>query len=187
MQEGGCMNRVQPIREKYKIDEVKNALREKNERNFIMFCIGIYTGLRISDILQLKVKDLKNQEYLRLTEKKTGKDNKILINPILKRELKKYLENRSDEEYIVKSREGDNKPLKRSMAYKILSAAAKELGLQDIGTHTLRKTFGYHYYTKTKDIGMLMELFNHSREYITLKYIGVNQDKRDKAMKNFRY
>lgn len=181
------MKRVQPIREKTKLEDIKRILKSKNERNFIMFEIGIYTGLRISDILQLKVKDLKNQEYLKLTEKKTDKDNRILINPILKRDLKKYLENRIDEEYIIKSREGDNKPLKRSMAYKILSLAAKELDMQDIGTHTLRKTFGYHYYLKTKDIGMLMELFNHSSERITLRYIGINQDKRDKAMKNFRY
>jgi integrase len=181
------MKRVQPIREKYQIDDIKQILKSKNERNFIMFAIGIYTGLRISDILQLKVKDLKNQEYLTLNEKKTRKASRILINPLLKRDLRKYLENRNDDEYIIKSREGSNKPLKRSMAYKILRDAANELGLQDIGTHTLRKTFGYHYYQKTKDIGMLMELFNHSKESITLRYIGVNQDMRDKAMKNFRY
>jgi integrase len=99
------MKRVQPIREKSKIEEIKKILRDQNIRNYLMFCIGIYTGLRISDILQLKVKDVKNQEYLRLTEKKTGKENKILINPQLKRELKKYLEFRNDDEYLIKSRE----------------------------------------------------------------------------------
>ena len=67
------MKRVQPIREISKINEIKTILRSKSERNFIMFCIGIHTGLRISDILQLKVKDLKNQEYIRIWEKKTHK------------------------------------------------------------------------------------------------------------------
>ena len=181
------MKRVQPIREISKINDIKKILREQNERNYIMFCIGIYTGLRISDILQLKVKDLKNKDYVRIWEQKTQKENKILINSQLKRDLKKYLENRNDEEFIIKSREGKNSPLKRDMAYKILTGAAKELGLQEIGTHTMRKTFGYHFYIKTKDIGLLMDMFNHSAEHITLRYIGINQDKRDKALRSFRY
>jgi len=181
------MKVVQPIREKTKIDEIKKILKEKNERNYIMFVIGIYTGLRISDILQLKVKDLKNQDYIILKEKKTKKSSRIFINPILKRDLKKYLENRIEDEYIIKSRKGINKPLQRDMAYKLLAKAAEELGMDEIGCHTMRKTFGYHYYSKKKDIGFLMQLFNHSKESITLRYIGVNQDMRDKAMKDFRY
>lgn len=186
-QEGDEMKVVQPIREKSKIEDIKKILREKNERNYIMFVIGIYTGLRISDILQLKVKDLKNQEYIILKEKKTRKSQRIFINPILKRDLKKYLENRNEEEYIIKSRKGINKPLQRDMAYKLLARAAEEMDMDEIGCHTMRKTFGYHYYAKNKDIGFLMQLFNHSKESITLRYIGVNQDLRDKAMKNFRY
>jgi len=181
------MKRVQPIREKSKIEDIKKILKGQNDRNFIMFCMGIYTGLRISDILQLKVGDLKNKEYIRIFEQKTGKENGILINPSLKRELKKFIEFRNDDEYLIKSREGKNKPLKRDMAYKILSAAAKEIGLEEIGTHTLRKTFGYHFYLKTKDIGLLMDMFNHSAPNITLRYIGINQDKRDKALRAFRY
>lgn len=181
------MRYVQPIREKSKIEDIKRVLRNQNERNYIMFCLGIYTGLRISDILQLKVRDVKNQEYINIVEKKTGKVNRILINPSLKRELKKYLEFRNDDEYLIKSREGKNQPIKRDMAYKILSGAAKMVGLEEIGTHTLRKTFGYHFYLKTKDIGLLMEMFNHSAPSITLKYIGINQDKRDKALRSFRY
>ena len=181
------MKVVQPIRERSKIEEIKSILKQKNERNYIMFCIGIYTGLRISDILQLKVKDLKNQEYLRIWEQKTEKENRILIHSQLKRDLKKYLENREDDEYIIKSQKGVNKPLQRDMAYKILRSSAKDLGMQEIGTHTLRKTFGYHFYMKTKNIALLMDLFNHSAQHITLRYIGVSQDLRDKAMRSFRY
>ncbi len=182
------MKVVQPIREKTKIEEIKKILKTKNIRNYIMFVIGIYTGLRISDILQLKVKDLKNQDYLRLKEKKTSKNNRLLINNKLKRDLKPYLENRDGEEYIIQSRKGINQPLQRDMAYKLLAGAAKELGMEEIGCHTLRKTFGYHFYFQSKNnIGLLMDIFNHSSERITLRYIGVNQDMRDKAMKNFRY
>ena len=59
--------------------------------------------------------------------------------------------------YLFKSREGINKPISRSMAYKILRAAAEYVGLDDIGTHTLRKIFGYHFYKQTKDVAMLQD------------------------------
>ncbi len=67
----------------------------------------------------------------------------------------------------------------------ILRNAAKKSGLSEIGTHTLRKTFGYHFYKKTKDIALLQELFNHSAPSVTLKYIGINQDIMDNALEDF--
>jgi integrase len=61
----------------------------------------------------------------------------------------------------------------------------KNVGLEEIGTHTLRKTFGYHFYLETHDIGLLQELFNHSSPKITLRYIGITQDTVDNAYENF--
>jgi len=58
--------------------------------------------------------------------------------------------------------------------------------MDSIGTHTLRKTFGYHFYQKYKDIALLQELFNHSAPSVTLRYIGINQDMIDVAMKEFK-
>ncbi|SKC04755.1 Phage integrase family protein [Lysinibacillus sp. AC-3] len=55
-----------------------------------------------------------------------------------------------------------------------------------MGTHTLRKTFGYHFYLKSKDIVALQALFNHSSPETTLRYVGINQDVLDKAMDNFK-
>lgn len=66
------------------------------------------------------------------------------MTPALQREFKAYVEGKEDHEFLFKSREGINKPISRSMAYKIFRAAAEYVGLDDIGTHTLRKTFGYH-------------------------------------------
>lgn len=179
------MNFVQPIRDAEKLSEIKQYLKETNERNYILFVLGINTGLRISDILKLKVKDLKST-HVSIREKKTGKQKRIQITPGLKRELKWYLEGRNDEEYLIKSRNGKNKPLGRNMAYKILRKIAKQFGLEEIGTHTLRKTFGYHFYQQTKNIALLMEIFNHSSETITLRYIGINQDTMDRALARFK-
>lgn len=179
------MNFVQPIRDPEIISGIKKYLKEKSERNYMLFVTGINSGLRISDILPLKVKDAKKSHFS-LRETKTGKQKRIQITPALKRELKKYIEGKDDEEYLFKSREGRNKPIGRSMAYKILREAAEQFGLDEIGTHTLRKTFGYHFYYQTKDVAMLQEIFNHSSPQITLRYIGVNQDSMDKAMSKFK-
>lgn len=179
------MNFVQPIRDPEKIQAIKEYLKEQNERNYLLFLLGINTGLRISDILKLKVGDVKGT-HINIREKKTGKQKRIRITPALKRELNRYIVGKNDDEYLIKSRNGRNKPIGRSMAYKILRKAAEHFRLSEIGTHTLRKTFGYHFYQQTKDVAMLQEIFNHSSPEITLTYIGVNQDSMDRAMTKFK-
>lgn len=181
------MKFVQPIRNLEKIQEIQSILRAQNERNYMMFVIGIYTGLRISDIVKLKVKDVRNKDHIVITEMKTKKVKRLLIVPELKRVLKRYIENKDDNDYLIQSRKGKNKPLQRNMAYRILKNAAKECGLAEIGTHTMRKTFGYHQYRKNKNVAFLMGLFNHSSQIITLRYIGIEQDDQDKCMHGFNY
>ncbi|GGC97791.1 tyrosine-type recombinase/integrase [Pontibacillus salipaludis] len=179
------MNFVQPIRDPIMIQQVKDYLLESSERNYMLFVIGINTGLRISDILQLRVKDVEGM-HISLREQKTKKRKKIRITPQLRREVKWYMEDKGTGDYLFKSRKGTNKPIGRSMAYKILRDAANQFGLREIGTHTLRKTFGYHFYLQTKNTAMLQEIFNHSSEKITLIYIGINQYTLDKAMSKFK-
>ncbi|MBX9972529.1 site-specific integrase [Cytobacillus firmus] len=179
------MNFVQPIRDQEKVDAIKAYFRKDSQRNYLLFLMGINTGLRVSDILKLKVGDVK-EKHITIREQKTGKQKWIMITPALRRELKACIGDRQDDEFLFKSRQGGNKPIGRSMAYKILRNAATAFKLKDIGTHTMRKTFGYHFYQQTKDVAMLQEIFNHSSPDITLKYIGVNQDGMDKAMSKFR-
>ncbi|ANN30754.1 integrase [Bacillus thuringiensis serovar coreanensis] len=179
------MNFVQPIRDPEQIQQIKEYLKEKNARNYILFVMGINTGLRIGDILKLKVGDVQGS-HISMREMKTGKQKRIQITSSLKRELRWFNEGREIGEYLLKSRKGKNRPIGRSMAYKILKSTAAEFGLDEIGTHTLRKTYGYHMYMQTKNIALLMEIFNHSSEKVTLRYIGVNQDAMDKAMSRFK-
>lgn len=147
-----------------------------------MFLLGINLGLRISDILALKVRDVRNTTHVKVKEQKTGKINKLVINSELKRALDKYTQDRPASEFLIKSRMGKNKAITRDMAYKILRKAAQHVGLEEIGTHTMRKTFGYHFYQKEKDVALLQDLFNHSAPNITLRYIGINQADKDTAM-----
>lgn len=71
-------------------------------------------------------------------------------------------------------------------ACKILNNVAKKCGLQEIGTHTMRKTFGYWHYKQYKDVAILQDIFNHSPPSITLRYIGITDDIKDKTIENFK-
>ncbi|UOE96061.1 tyrosine-type recombinase/integrase [Alkalihalobacillus sp. LMS39] len=179
------MNVVQPIRNVEKLKVMADYFKIRNRRNYIMFIIGTGVGLRISDILQLKKEDLLNTHIV-LKERKTRKSNRVRIPPPLRKELTEYAKTLKDGEYIIKSRQGENRPIDRSTAYRILREAAEFVSLDEIGTHTLRKTFGYHTYKQTKDVAMLQQIFNHSSPSITLNYIGINQDAMDDAMKNLK-
>ncbi|MEI2466640.1 tyrosine-type recombinase/integrase [Niallia taxi] len=180
------MNTVEPIRDLKKLEKIINYLKAKSDRDFIMFLLGIYTGLRISDILKLRVVDVKGQ-HISIREKKTGKEKKVVIIPELKRELRKYILSKDDHEFLIKSRKGENQPIDRSTAYRILKDAAAHVNLRELGTHSMRKTFGYHFYADKKNVALLQELFNHRDQKTTLRYIGVNQDSLDKQMGSFKY
>ena len=58
-------------------------------------------------------------------------------------------------------------------------------GVESIGTHTMRKTFGYWFYKQTKDVAMLQDILNHSTPQITLKYIGINKEEKDHVLDTF--
>lgn len=178
------MNFVQPIRSRAKINAIIGWLRERSERNAMLFIVGIHTGLRISDILKLRAGDVRGTHVV-LNETKTRKRKWTRVTPDLRRELRAYTADMADDEYLFPSRQGG--PISRSMAYKILREAAEAHGLVDIGTHTLRKTFGYHVYLATKDVVVLQQLFNHSSPAITLRYIGYTQDVMDKALSRLSY
>ena len=73
----------------------------------------------------------------------------------------------------------------RQQAYKILNSVAKDVGIKEkIGTHTLRKTFGYHAYKNGYDITIVQKILNHSSPSVTLRYIGITQDKLDDVYMN---
>lgn len=180
------MNYVEPIRSPEKIRDITEYLKRQNPRNYIMWMLGLYTGLRISDVLRLKVADVKDWR-LNIRDKKTGKQSILPFNPLLKRAVKEYIINMNDDEYLIESRKIPNQPITRVQAYNILKDVSVKFGIPNIGTHSLRKTFGYHYYKKTKDLALLKEIFNHSHISITLKYIGIVQDDKAKAFMGMKY
>ena len=179
--------KVEPIRTLKKIKAFQNLLKQKSERDLLLLNFGLNTGLRISDILKIKVSDIWTKRkhfkhYFILIEVKTKKEKRIKLNNALKRYLTHYLKNNKLKysDYLFQSRKGDNKPITRVQAYRTLKIASESLNIENFGTHSLRKTWGYWTYKKSKfNIALIMDMFNHSSQKITLEYIGINQDQRD--------
>ena len=177
------MSKVEPIRKKSDILKIEKALESSNYRDLVIFTLGINCGLRISDILNLNVSDVKNTSAIRLYEQKTGKYKEIPINKKLKPMLKKYTRDLLTQDPLFKSK--FNKRLDRTTVYKMLKEICRQESIDTkIGTHTLRKTFGYHHYKKFKDIAMLQKIFNHVSQSVTLRYIGIEQDEINQSYLN---
>ena len=85
------MKTVQPIRDVKTINQVKEILKARHDKYYMMFVLGLNTGLRISDILPLKVMDLLNQTHINLVEKKTGKSKRFPINTQLQKDIAAYV------------------------------------------------------------------------------------------------
>ena len=180
------MQIVEPIRTLDNIEKIKKVLKSKKDRNFLLFILGINCGLRVSDLLQLKISDIKNKTHIELVEQKTGKMRRFPLNPTLTKLLNDYIKNKDENQWLFKSQKGVNQPITRIQAYRIIKKACERAGLNEhIDTHSLRKTFGYHLYKKTKDVALLQNILNHSSPAITLRYIGINQDIIDFQLKSF--
>ncbi|MBG9548399.1 tyrosine-type recombinase/integrase [Cytobacillus firmus] len=180
------MEFVQPIRDKETIEEMKAFLKEKNERDYVMFMIGINTGLRIGDILRLKVKDVSGEE-IKIVEGKTDKKKIVPINKSLRSAIKPFIKGKDPDEYLILSRQKNSKGkrthIDRSTAYRIIKEAAVSCGFtKNCGTHTMRKTFGYMHYKAHGNIAALQKIFNHDKELTTYIYIGLEKDYLDKTI-----
>ena len=176
---------VQPLRTPAEIEDMKWALEKYcSQRDRFMFVFGINTGLRVSDIVKLKVKDVRGKTHIMIKETKTRKTKRFSLFAHLRQEIEQYIRGMHDDDYLFPSRKG-NRPISTTQAYRVLVKAGEMLGRDDIGTHTMRKSFGYAYYRKTKDIAFLQEIFNHSSPQITKRYIGIIQEEIDKSLEDF--
>lgn len=169
---------VEPIRDIRDLIRIDNRFRELGmEKYAVLFKFGCYSGLRASDILNFKAKDLYKQDFCAIREIKTGKTKRFPINHFAQKVINEYVEKFKIpmDAYLFGGR-GDRE-LDRSQAYRQINQVCADLGIiANVGTHTMRKTFGYHAYRKGTPIAVLMQIFNHSSPDVTLRYIGVTQD-----------
>jgi integrase len=188
--EGFMKNLVEPIRSKKALKAVEDLLGKESKRNQLIFVFGINTGLRVSDILGLNIDDVKDKPFVEIREKKTDKYKRFPLNKKLRSLIKEYLKERvnnyslDNEEPLFLGKK--HKRLDRSQVYRFLNKACSEVGIiENVGTHTMRKSFGFHFYKQYNDIALLQKILNHSSPTITLRYIGISQDEIDLSYNNF--
>lgn len=168
-------NTAQPIRNREDIERIKNELESPRDR--LLFTLGINTGLRISDLLALRVGDMRGQDHVTLKEKKTGKTKRLHLNDASKTAINALVPpTAKNDDWLFPSRKG-TEPISRVQAFRILNDAAKRAGMKEsVSCHSLRKTFGMFAYRNGADLAVLQSLFNHASQRVTLRYIGIEDD-----------
>ena len=181
---GVYINKVEPIRSLEKIREIKEYLLEnESPRNYLLFVLGVNFALRISDLLLLKVKDVRSEDgkilslfYIR--ESKTNKEKTISINRAAKDALSFYFKNTNTQQtdWLFPSKTNDCH-VNRSWCWKLIQQWIREVRLEGrFGTHSLRKTFGYQARMQGISIELIQAKFNHSSPAVTRRYIGITGD-----------
>ncbi|MBU3895276.1 tyrosine-type recombinase/integrase [Serratia rubidaea] len=181
--------KVQPIKTREEIQQLRNLLVEMNGSTLYrdVFTFLSYTGFRISDALAVRYDDVKGEE-LEVLEKKTGKYRHIRLHS----EVLKMIAGRKAEHphhaflFEVETNRAKGKPVSRQCVSKAFKEAGERLGLK-VGTHSGRKSLGYHVYQQNKDIGLVMKMLNHSNAAVTQAYIGITDQDVEKAMMNVRF
>lgn len=175
-----------------RIDEASNVnQRMIASRNKMMFIVGINLGIRASDLCGLKYTFFMNsdgtfKDSYKLQPKKTkktGKFVKLYFNQAVKKAITDYIEEYpvdNMDEYLFKSRKGNGYISERSL-WKIIVDVAADAGIdRNVGSHTLRKTFGRFVFhnaeDKNKALVILQTIFNHSSPAVTSRYIGLTDD-----------
>lgn len=175
---------AEPIKSKKDIKAVEKYLKEHNERDYVIWVLGLNSGLRVSDIVGLNVSDVVDKTHITIIEKKTQKRKSFYINDKLKKVLKSFTKNRNLDEPLFIGKQG--RRLNQRQVYRFLIDACNKIGIKSkVSTHTMRRTFGYHHYQQYKDIVILQQIFNHSSPRITRMYLGITQDEIDFSYKNF--
>lgn len=185
---------VLPIKDSNVLHEVQDTLLNNfqfGRRNYTIFQVGKATLLRVSDVLALRHNEIfdddgsiKKNAYIR--DKKTNKPNTLYLKPV-KQDLQDYYawlqENNIQSEWLFPSTTHHDRHITEKQFYKIMAKVGDLLGINYLGTHTMRKTGAYRVYTQSNyNIGLVMTLLNHSSEAMTLKYLGLDQVSREKML-----
>ena len=165
------MNWVAPIKDKETLESFKQALKKADPKYYIMFEIGVGTGLQLQEILKYKVKDLRGKKSLLVKIGVRQTERTFEITDYLRKDISEYTANLNDEDYVFHGHRPDSQ-LTREQAYRAMKSASISIGISSIGAQTMRKTFAWNYYNETGDIYYLQELFNHASPTITYRFIG---------------
>ena len=181
----GAKIKVEPIKKLKDIKSIKKMLSDK-PRDYCLFVLGINTNLRASDLLGIKaeqVRDIKVGSEMVLKETKTGKERRITLNQSAVDAVNKLLSVNEfeDKDWLFEGQrkiKGQREPLTVSSVNRLVKSWCNAINLRgNYGSHSLRKTFGYHQRTQLNtSIPELMVMFNHATQKQTLDYLCIQPE-----------
>lgn len=179
---------VLPIKDSNVLRQVEDTLLNNfrfGRRNYTIFQVGKATLLRVSDVLSLHYDDVfdehgqvKKNAYIH--DQKTDKANTLYLRPV-EHDLLTYrqwlINNNLVGEWLFPSTERLQQHINQRQFYNVMHKVGDLLGINYLGTHTMRKTGAYRVYEQTNhNIALVMKLLNHSSEKMTLAYLGLDQE-----------
>ena len=194
---------VLPIKDSNILSQIKDTLLNNfiyGRRNYTVFQVGKATLLRVSDVLALKYDDVfasdgSIQSHVLIHDKKTGKPNELYLEPV-SNDLKVYYNwldsNGIHSEWLFPSLKkqniGTDTHINERQFYRIMQRVGDLLGIDYLGTHTMRKTGAYMVYQQSgHDIALVMDLLNHSSQKMTLKYLGLDRETKERKLRRVNF
>lgn len=163
---------------------IRNLAKDGNHKISLLVAIGCFTGLRISDILALRWRQILHAEEFTIIEKKTGKTRTIRLNAQLRQhitECHNHIKPAGISAPVFLSQKGTVFSIQRINVILKEIKIRYRLKIKNFSCHSLRKTFGRQVYAMNGEnaelaLVKLMELFNHSSVAITKRYLGLRQE-----------
>lgn len=183
--------KMEPIRRLETVHDIEVTLSRQETprgmRMFLLWEVGIELGLRIGDMVQLRVGDLRGKMTYTFVPQKTKNTKRnpqpvtITLSPKLRKVIAARCADEGENAWLFPSRKrtpgGNPKHISRQTALNDIKEIARLCRVHmPMGCHTMRKTFGYHYYKRQKDVAKLQKWFDHSDPAVTLIYIGIAED-----------
>lgn len=153
-----------------------------NERVATALMLEANLGLRISDIIRLRLNDIvrDGERYrLAITEQKTGKARVFTVPLALYQFIRCYcLDNGISADAIIF-------PLTERAIQRQLQLVCDYLGITGVSTHSFRKYYATEIYRNNGyNIALVQQLLQHSSTAVTQRYIGIQQREVEQAIEN---
>lgn len=180
----GSTTKVQPIRSIKAIAQIKHHLQQQ-PRNFCLFTLGINTAYRANELLSLRIKDVEHLnvgDVLDIKQSKNSIYRATAINGAASAALQNWLTHHPKHHIpdapLFMSNHYHHRALTVSAVNQLVKRWCKKAGLfENYGSHTLRKTWGYHQRTRNHaSVALLMRAYGHASEAQTLDYLGILAD-----------
>jgi len=154
--------------------QAESLKRKMDLRDRLLIALAIESGLRIGDLLNLKVGDVGTT--MTIYEKKSKRERTFAISADLNADLKKFVRYKRKASYLFHSARSASKPIHRSTVHRHIKKALKGLKF-DASAHSTRKLYAYNKFAETQDIIKVQEALNHKYVTTTLTYLDIDAKK----------